>query len=44
MEAAIVDYLDKIIDPFLNPQKRGLRGLFDRGCLGRGWSFVYFER
>ena len=22
MEAAIVDYLDKIIDPFLNPQKR----------------------
>ena len=22
MEAAIIDYLDKIIDPFLNPQKR----------------------
>ena len=26
MEAAIIDYLDKIIDPFLNPQKRVYAG------------------
>ena len=41
MEAAIVDYLDKIIDPFLNPQKRVYVGYLIAAVLGAiGLSYL----